>query len=711
MKKKCIIALLASIFVFNRTIADDITVFSDINTMKRLSSMSILEDKTGTLTFEKVIQLNIFPKTETGIPNLAVTSSTFWIKFQVKNTSSSNLLVLFLESPTIDEVELYILNEDGKVTVQKLGENKRFSDRKYNDPNYIFDVNISSGEVKTCILKVKSTEQMMLPLSVGSRDKMQTIIADNNLIFGFYCGFILVMFFYNLFVYFTVRDNSYLYYITYLILIGLTQISLKGYTFKYLWPDSIWLTSHSIVILSSLAAIAGMLFIRSFLFTSRYTPKLNKGLDIINGIFVLSIILSILDYGEASFKIMQLNTLVCSFYGLFIGYRITKKGYRPAKFFLLAWSILLGGAIIFVLKDFGVIPYNFFTSYILQIASALETILLSFALADRINILKKEKDKSQQEALNALKENEKIISERNIFLDQKVKERTVELQKSNMDLNVAMKDLKETQSQLVNAEKMASLGQLTAGVAHEINNPINFVSSSLKPLKRDITDVFTLLSKYEELSQQDFNEKAKEINELKKELDIDYLKEEIQVLLKGIDEGASRTAEIVKGLRNFSRLDELDLKKVDINEGLDSTLILLNSMMMDKIKVVKEYGNLPKIECYAGKLNQAFMNILNNAIYAIHKANLSGGGSIIIKTWENDLNVMISIKDNGIGMSEEIKNKIFEPFFTTKEVGEGTGLGMSIVYNIIENHHGKISVESEVGKGAGFLITIPKVQK
>ncbi|MBX9850349.1 MAG: GHKL domain-containing protein [Cytophagaceae bacterium] len=710
-KREYIISLIFLLFTYGDTIANDTTVFSDGAEMQRILYVSIFEDKTGKLAFEHVKDSGQFLKSEKSIPNLEVSSSTFWIKFKIQNLSSYDNLSLFLEAPTIDEVELYSSTKQGKTEIFMLGENKLFSQREYNDPNYIFDISIPKGETREYILKVNSIEQMMIPLSVGTRDQVQSIIAENNVIFGLYCGFILVMFFYNLFVYFTTRDNSYLYYITYLIFIGLTQIALKGYTFKYLWPDSPWLTNYSIVILSSIASIAAMLFIRSFLLTAQHTPRLDKGLDVINVIFFLAIVLSVLNFGELSFKIMQLNTLICSFYGLFIGYKIARKGYRPAKFFLLAWSILLIGAIIFVFKDFGLIVFNRFTNYTLQIASALETIFLSFALADRINILKKEKEVSQAQALGALEENKRIIVQQNIVLEQKVKDRTHELIRSNEELAKVIKDLKDAQSQLVQSEKMASLGQLTAGVAHEINNPINFVSSSIKPLKRDFNDILSILSKYEEVSQENFTQKSIEVNDLKKELDIEYLKEEINSLLKGIDEGASRTAEIVKGLRTFSRVDEIDLKRVDINEGIESTLILLSSMMGDKIMVKKELGDISKVECFPGKINQVFMNIINNAIHAITKRKYERNeGIIIIKTSEKDDKVVISIKDNGTGIPEELKTKIFDPFFTTKDVGEGTGLGLSIVYNIVESHNGSIDVKSELGKGTEFVIALPKIQ-
>jgi signal transduction histidine kinase len=255
----------------------------------------------------------------------------------------------------------------------------------------------------------------------------------------------------------------------------------------------------------------------------------------------------------------------------------------------------------------------------------------------------------------------------------------------------------------VQSEKMASLGQLTAGIAHEINNPVNFVTSNVSPLRRDIADLLAILTQYENLvATQQFQEKFRAVEELKKKLEFPHLQQEIENLLNGIQEGARRTTEIVRGLRNFTRLDEDERKPADINKGIESTLLMLQHQLKNRVEVIKDFGNMPEIMCYPGKLNQAFMNILVNASQAI-----AGPGKICIKTSYDGEIVAISIKDTGKGMTEEVKRRIFEPFFTTKDVGEGTGLGLSITYGIIEEHDGNIEVYSTPGKGSEFIITLP----
>jgi len=267
----------------------------------------------------------------------------------------------------------------------------------------------------------------------------------------------------------------------------------------------------------------------------------------------------------------------------------------------------------------------------------------------------------------------------------------------------AFEQLKATQSKLVESEKMASLGVLTAGVAHEINNPINFISAGIEALKENFTDVTDLLELYFQYDPATSPPgEWEKILQKKKRLTGDGILPEIKDLLASIKNGAARTTEIVKGLRSFSRLDENDRKKANLEEGIDNTLVILNSRMKNRVEVIKEYGKIPEILCFPGQLNQVFMNVLHNASDAIE-----GEGKITIKTWQENGHVKITMRDTGNGMPEEVRRKIFEPFFTTKAVGKGTGLGLSIAYGIIEKHKGVIEVESAIGKGTQFTITLP----
>lgn len=694
--------------ISNIPVIPDTILFSDVKHEFYIgNSVQILEDKTNSLAIDDVIASSDFFSSNQSVPNFGFSSSSFWLKFKVKNISNEENLLIELANPNLDEIEFYTLLPNGDYVVKKVGEYQVFSLREYQHPSYIFNLKIPKDSTYHYFLKIKGKEDTSLPIKLGSYNTIMDSIRTKDLFFGLYAGIMIVMFLYNAFIYYTTKDRSYLYYIIYILLVGLTQACFQGYTFQFLWSNSPWLAQHSVILLSAFVGISASEFMKVFLNAGKYLPKLTKFLYVFYVSYFVCIALSIA--GINSMQLLNGTALLISIFILIIAIILAKGNNRPAKYFLAAWLTFLIGVIVFALKNAGILPYNNITIYTMPAGSAIEAILLSFALADRINILKKEKEQSQVITLIALKNNQKLITEQNIVLEQKVGERTLELRDTNDELNITLYNLKNTQTQLVNAEKMASLGQLTAGIAHEINNPINFVSANVKPLKMDIDDILELLNKYETLTPNETTaHQFKEIDAFRKEIDVDYLKKEMEALLSGIADGAKRTAEIVSGLKNFSRLDESDIKEANINEGIESTLILLKSVIPPNTEVITHLGEIPNIECLPGKLNQVFMNLFSNALYAISRKKSEDANKLIITTYLLNEQVYVSVEDTGIGMTDYIKDKIFDPFFTTKDVGEGTGLGMSIVFKIMESHGAKIQVESEFGVGTKILLILNK---
>ncbi len=288
------------------------------------------------------------------------------------------------------------------------------------------------------------------------------------------------------------------------------------------------------------------------------------------------------------------------------------------------------------------------------------------------------------------------------------------LEATQKHLKNTLKNLKNAQAQLVQSEKMVSLGQLTAGIAHELNNPINFIYSGTKALEISMTDVSEVLSEYEAITPENVTQQLVKIDELKEEIEFLEVREELPSMLENIKNGANRTAEIVRGLQTFSRLDENDIKAVDLHQNIDSTLVILRNQYKERIQIDRCYGDLPPVECLPGKINQVFMNVLANAVQAIENE-----GTITIETTfaapitiaKTEVpTIKIMIQDTGIGIPSEVQHKIFDPFFTTKDVGEGTGLGLSITHGIVKKHHGKIEVQTELGKGTKFVIYLPVYQ-
>ena len=674
------------------------------------ATYSVFVDSTNSLDVQAIMNKQ-FVSYKSDLLNLGINDYANWIKLDIYSSNQNDNNSIEIANPILDYILYFKTFNNQVIDSCLMGEVVPFENRKNNLRSYVIDLKLDSGVLYTYYFKIKSSEQLNLPIFITSKEKLQLRETGNNIIDGIYFGIILVMVLYNLFIFLSTKDTSYFYYIIYIFTVGFTQAVLNGYTFKYIWPNQTFVTQYSTITSGVLSGIATIFFIRNFLNTKRYSPKFHKLLYLFLVLYFVIGLLLLFGKLNWAYQLTNFNAGVGSFILLLTAINVYfKYKNRTALLFIFAWSIFILSIIVFVLKDLGVIPYSVLSVKGLQIGSACEVILLSIALADKINILKQEKDRAQAKALSIANENARIIQEQNVVLEHKVIERTKALSETNNNLSIALDELKFAQTQLVESEKMASLGQLTAGIAHEINNPINFVTSNVKPLHRDILELYKLQEETEKYIQEN-GLPLTTIEKLKKEIDYEYLKTEINYLLKGINEGSARTAEIVKGLRIFSRVDEDDIKLANINEGLDSTIIIVNNQLNNKIEIEKYYANLPLVDCYPGKLNQVFLNLISNAIYAVkEKFGDEHGGKIIIKTELVEENIIISITDNGTGMSEATKNKLFEPFFTTKPVGDGTGLGLSIVYNTIKKHKGVISATSELGVGTTFTISIPQRQ-
>ena len=412
-----------------------------------------------------------------------------------------------------------------------------------------------------------------------------------------------------------------------------------------------------------------------------------------------------------------------------VGYISFGGGYPVVFMFLpiLVWSafrfgpkgatlsilIVSGIAIWGTVRGYGSFVSNNPTESLVLLQSfigviALTTLVLSGVITER--------EQAQKALKNTLEQLELRVEERTIALSLA----NECLQEQATKLEFALKELQRTQAQLIQTEKMSSLGQLVAGIAHEINNPINFIYGNLEYAKQYSQKLIYLLEVY----QQHYPHPKLEVQQEVENMELDYILEDLPKLLYSMKMGTERIRQTVVSLRNFSRLDEAEMKQVDIHEGIDSALMILQHRLKENagksaINTIKEYGKLPQIECYVGQLNQVFMNIITNAIDALEEAGksnlLSGVKSVPPTIWihtgvidSSGDRIYVQIKDNGPGMTEEAKKQLFNPFFSTKPVGKGTGLGLAISYQIVvEKHKGKLKCYSHPGEGTELTIEIP----
>ena len=343
-----------------------------------------------------------------------------------------------------------------------------------------------------------------------------------------------------------------------------------------------------------------------------------------------------------------------------------------------------------------------------------DTSKLDVQLLEKQNrILRKKLDRAQVNNL----ELEATTQKKETLLRQvilELRDSQAALESKGRELEQTCCDLQRAQVQLVQAEKMSSLGQLVSGVAHEINNPVNFIHGNIGHLKTYLQDLLEFLALYE----LHYPNPVAEIQQAAEDLEIDFIRDDLNKMLPSMSMGTDRIRDIVLSLRNFSRMDEAECKAVNIHDGIESTLLILQHRLKAQatrpaIEIVKDFAALPLVECFAGQLNQVFMNILSNAVDALETSLKENPAAekkpeIVLRTESLGDSVVVSISDNGMGMPAAVRERIFDPFFTTKPVGKGTGMGMAISYQlIVEKHGGDIACHSEAGVGTRFTITLP----
>jgi signal transduction histidine kinase len=642
---------------------------------------------------EEIIKdCNAFKALSNHFVNLGLSNqSRYFLVTELYNSQ----FAISVENPLLDSVD-FIALDYGHLTLLK-SSNLGYSQTLINEMG-----------VDSLLIRIKSKTPIIAPFSFKKIDQIKK---DNNEIenfFFFFIGIMLSVLLYNVFIYLSTKDLIYLIYVFFVLILLLTQLCLFGQLELFL-KDIMPYKSEWVLFFGSMSGLITIYFALEFLSIKKYSIWIYRISILSICSYLLVFLFLLLDFNDFSFNLINANASL-SILLLIAAYNAMKKGYRPAIYFMVAFSTFLIGVTVFALKDYGVITYSSVTKYSLPIGVMIEAILLSLALADRINILKREKEASQAQAILMMEENQRLIHEQNAILEKEVEARTREITSTNHDLEKTLANLQLTQKQLVESEKLASLGQMTAGIAHEINNPVNFVRSNVQPLKRDVDELIEIISQINpSLPMDDLQSKWNALQQKYKELDVDYLQKEIYQLLQGIDEGSKRTADIVRSLRVFSRMDRDALVLADVNECITSTLMVMKNITSKEVTLSTHLDTaLPQIHCYPGKLNQVLMNLIANAVHATKKDNRAIQDRLVdVSTTKENEFIKIVVKDNGTGMKEEVRKKIFDPFFTTKQVGEGTGLGLSIVLGIVQEHGGEIHIDSEWDKGTSFTILLP----
>lgn len=586
------------------------------------------EDSTGSVEMPEIIAKD-FNEIKTNAINLGFSKSTYWFRFLLINEEQQpGSVYLDIRNHYLEYIDIYEVSEKNKVIAHYPTGSKR---------NKVVHqkINLEADQTKTIYLKIKSRTPIRVPLFVRSEQNQQKSIGSTRLFLGIFYGVCLLLLLANLYLWIASKDKLFLYFLLTLVSLVIFNIGFDNLLPEIIWfetPDFFWLRLTTFI---PLVALFYILFSEKFFELKNKHRFIKASLHVLKVIALLNFIIFNLHYYTGN----KIGFFVTTFVGLYLTvisfYLFISFKYKHLRFYLIANLLFTTSVVLHVLSNMGVVPGFILSMYSIKAGYILQITVFAIAVADKYLMF-------QKNFTNLLQE--------------KVEERTTELEQ-------ALNQLKIRQQQLIQSEKMASLGTLVSGVAHEINNPLNFITGGLHVL-------------------EELKDETGKGNKETKEIDTAY---------HFISSGIKRIARIVNALMTFSQGDSSIKKKVNINNLIDSTIVVMESRIPEQVKISKSYHLDTEIPVIQDKLHLVILAILDNALYSLAKQSFENQPSIQIKTGVINLDkkmALIEITNNGPKIPDAIIHHIFDPFFTTKAPGEGTGLGLSEAYNIIVNDHG-----------------------
>lgn len=724
---------------------------------------SILEDPGTALTLDEIrkpeMQAMFKPSPaadrETGL-NFGFSNSAYWLRIRIQNTSDQPMDRLFeISYPRLARIQFHEINSGLLSYTVNTGILAPFSARPYRNRFFVFPVSFPPKSEKVFFLRLQS-RILQVPAVLWTPEAFHEHELIDYILQAGYFGIAAAMLIYNLLLFLTLRDFLYLLYSGFVLFLALGTAAENGLAVQYLWSDSPDWAVLSILLFYSLAALSFLQFMSRMLNTSERMPGAYRFLNVLTGVWAFYVIGIFISF-SLFFKLYLILMAVTIFIILGVVFLGVFRRERSAVIFLSAFGVLLLVLPLNLLSAAGLFNFSVSQGQLNQFGSAVEVMLLAFALADRYRMLRKEKEEAQQSLVETLRENERILEER-------VNKRTVELLETNGSLESALNNLKETQGQLIQSEKMASLGQLVANVAHEINTPIGAVKASGKNIEDSIhrtlelfPKVFQFLNSEERQIFLNFlfqkihrnsavlstREERSLIREAVKNLEAlgieeprtiaetivqlglqdsisDYVllfkhperelifqsaKNAANIIsnTRNINLAVEKVSKIIYALKSFSRTGNAEEPiRIQLKETVEIVLTIYQNQLKQGIELIRSYEEIPDVLCFPDELNQVWTNLIHNAIQA-----MDNRGTLTVRIQQMEGYAVVSVADTGSGVKKDILSKIFDPFFTTKPSGEGSGLGLSIVKRIIDKHKGKIEVKSEVGKGTEFSAYLP----
>ena len=610
-KAFCLLVGLVLLFshpVFGNELVIDKNNFAEVDLTGHIAT---LVDTHAVWTWDQLPKDDkLWGKLKENVLSGGLTGYAYWYKIELENLAANQYLRL--GDPLIDEIDVYFVNDSGLIRHSRSGSSLAFEKREVKVPDYYFILPQGSC---TSYIRLKKNVNFQCPLSIASIKYFTEKEHKNNLVLGLYFGIFFVLIFYNLFIYFFIKEKSYLYYIFYLwTTIVLFVGSLKGVFFQYLWSNTPYFNLF-IPSCSAMALVAMALFAMSLLQTKIHLPKYTKGFYVFIGIAILDIIINLFS-PIISTGIIEFTGLIFAAYLTLTGIQSHRKGVQVAKFFLWAWGFNMLCVIIYVVQLNVVIVSNIFTRNAIFYGSAFEAILFSLLLAYRVKILRIEKEEAER------------------------------------------REFQEREDKLLYLREQA----------HEIRNPVQFSSNYISTIKRNIGYINDLIIQYQGLEEVNFKKKQKQIKQFEDTIEIELVKQELTEGVNLVELAFSRIKDIAN---NFDLGAELYCS-IDVNKCIRDTLLMIRKDLGEHIDIREELGEIPEIRSFTGKLGQVFTNIIKNAIEAIKEKKLLKNEFLFVKTSLQSEKLIIRIKDTGVGMTEQTKEKAFNKFYTTKAEGNGT---------------------------------------
>ncbi|HEX8703680.1 MAG TPA: 7TM diverse intracellular signaling domain-containing protein [Myxococcaceae bacterium] len=638
--------------------------------------IEVVEDRSGTLTVEQVATgpLPRWRPASAGELNVGFSPSAYWVHFTLASGARWPEGWLLELGRTIDSVELYAELPSGGFARQHTGRMLPVRARAVPDTRLLLELPVPPASTGRYWLRLSGENTLVLGPVLWERSAHFGSSTEESLLLGASYGLLLGLLIYNLFLFLSTRDSAYGAYVLFQLGLVLMHAGGDQLTLRYLWPDAPEWAARGELMFIGTVLFAAPGFARRFLGLSTSVPAMDRVLRVLMGLALVFIALAALGASSSVMRFGAVLALACA--GALVGSGVLawRAGNPNASVFLVAWVLLLAGALVSTLMLLGQLPMTPWTANGTRLGSAAEALLLSLGLARRIKLLRQESARARAELLESRLEYART-------LEARVEERTREL-------SATLEELRATQARLVQQARLASLGHLVAGVAHEVGNPLNFTSGGASDLARRLRALQT------ELEAQPLPAEASER--------VGRMLQGAGRALKLVLDGNARIRTIVENLRGYVRSRDASLEEVDLVAELETTLGLLQPQLEAAgIRVERRLEPLPRVACRPGELGQVFMNLLLNSAQA-----MPGGGDIVLASRCVEGRLELSFQDSGPGIAPEHREAIFDPFFTTRPPNEGTGLGLSISHEIAVRHGGELRlVESE--RGARFVLTLP----